>query len=149
LRALRRLRAFWVPILTRTRQEKPLDWPSGHSLMQCSLDRLRTIAFHKLRLDANWSRPSPISGSVTSINVGAQNLVAVVSATDIIVVHCSHERRLVCYDTENRQQTFQFDMPGHSCIDFSAPCQIPGQFTIAIGIYWYGAARIYILIVEC
>jgi len=135
-RSLGYLRAFWVPILTRARIEKPLNWPSGHSLVQCTPDKLRTIAFHRLRLDTNWASPSPnISGPITSIDVEAQNLIAAVPATDIIIVHRLHDGILVCYDTETKQQTFQLDMPVNSYIlDLSAPLQTLGRYTIAIRV---------------
>jgi len=120
--------------------------------VQCTPDKLRTIAFHRLRLDTNWARPSPnISGLVTSIDMKTQSLVAV-PATDIIIVDRLRVGKLVCYDTETKQRTFLVDMPVNSYIlDISAPLQILGQYRIAIrvGRRLYGAANIHSLVIVC
>lgn len=152
-RAFGLLRAFWVPILNRTRQEKPLNWPSGSSLTECTPEKLRNIAFHRLRLDANWARPSPnIFGPepATRIDTKAQNIISPIPATDIVILHRSREGQLVCYDTETKQQTFQLDIPVNSHIyDSSAGLQIAGQFRKAILVDPYGAVSIRIIISMC
>jgi hypothetical protein len=142
-RALGDLRSFWTPVLARTRQEKPLNWPSCQSLLECTADKLRAIAFHRLRLDHNWSRPSPtIYGPVKFIHTHAQQLVAVVPATDIIVVYSSNQGRVVCYDTRTGQQTFQLDVPINSTVtSFSGPFQIPGQYHVALRTNRYGSLK--------
>ena len=67
-----------------------------------------------------------------------------VPATDIIIVHRLREGRLVCYDTETTQQTFQLDVPLNSRIlDHSAPLQILGQYRIAIRVDMCVAASIH------
>jgi hypothetical protein len=91
------------------------------------------MALHRLRLDHNWARPLPISGPIKSLDVNAQDIITIVSTTDIIVVHQIPQRKVVCYDTGTAQQTFQLDMPTSSEIaNVSSPCQIPGQLTIAV-----------------
>ena len=109
------------------------------------------MAYHRLRLDTNWARGSPkISGPVTSIDTNAQDLIAAVPATDIVIVHRSHEGRLVCYDTETKQKTFQLDIPVNSNIlDRSGPLQILGQYRLAIRVSPYGIASIHFPIATC
>jgi hypothetical protein len=120
-------------VLEHTRQEKPLNYPPYQRLLELPSARLREMALHRLRLDHNWARPLPICGPVKSINVNAQNILALVPATDIIIVHQVIQGKVVCWDTETARQTFQLDIPtGLRIGNISSPRQIPGQLTIAI-----------------
>jgi hypothetical protein len=97
------------------------------------------MAFHRLRLDTNWARPFP-EGSVTSIQTEGKQVVAVVPATDIIIVFkcTSVDRTLLSYDTKTEKQTFKLDLPvGTLIYAISAPLQAKGEYRIALQMQTY------------
>jgi hypothetical protein len=136
LRALGELKSFWVPVLRRTRNEKPLNLFPCERLSECSLARLRDTAFHRLRLDTNWARPFPHGSVKKFIRTDALKVVAVIYGTDIIILF--GDRKLFCYDTKTTLPTFELDIPiGVIIDDISAPLQMQGEYRIALQMDGY------------
>jgi hypothetical protein len=106
---------------------------------------LRDIAFHRLRLDANWARDCPLpKGSVTSFRTKGHRVVAVVPATDIIILYSSNltrdraDGKLFCYDTKTTEETFELDLPAGPLIYAkSVPLQAKGEYRIALQMQSY------------
>jgi hypothetical protein len=105
---------------------------------------LRDIAFHKLRLDANWARPFP-KESVTSFKTKGARVVAVVPATDVIILYRSNltqdrvDSKLFFYDTKTTEETFELDLPPAGPLIYaqSVPLQAKGEYRIALQMQSY------------
>ncbi|KAJ7286984.1 hypothetical protein C8J57DRAFT_1460440 [Mycena rebaudengoi] len=101
---LSRKRSFWISLLETTREASAIACSPYDDLSQCTLERLKDLAFSWLRLQRNWDDPAPRlmqPAMCTTLDEKAE-FAFMVQGTDIVVLHLhlKDSHQLVCWDAK-------------------------------------------------
>ncbi|TFK44937.1 hypothetical protein BDQ12DRAFT_641983 [Crucibulum laeve] len=99
--AMSRRRGFWIAPLERTRRFNPIACPLHDDLKNFSLERLRDIAFHTLRLEKNWSLPKPIPIrplQTTTFPNEKLHIIFRIPGTSLFLMHSPDRGTMTCWD---------------------------------------------------
>ncbi|KAF7290119.1 F-box domain-containing protein [Mycena chlorophos] len=138
LHALGNDRSVWISVLDAIRLSFPLPCPPHTDLTRprYTLERLRALALHKLRLDARWTHPiitpKPDKPPLVSTFDEVLDIIFSVQGTDILLLNFPEREEVVCWD---KQAGTSFRFPpirtGGRVIDVAAPCDADGVSTVA------------------
>ncbi|KAF9012550.1 hypothetical protein BDQ17DRAFT_1387237 [Cyathus striatus] len=132
-RSLSLVRSLWITVLTRTRCIHPIPTPTHQDLTTLSLNHLRSLALHTLRLHRNLSLPEPkIIGPIKSVQLDANlDLVFQIPGTELYLFHCRASGSVVCWDVGLGKAVTKPLHVGNRVLDVSPGEDLPGMFSMS------------------
>lgn len=94
-------RGYWISALRNARLQKPIACPLHEDLTKTSLENLRRIAFHTLRLERNWSSSSPeVAGTVHKVALGNEypDVIFQVPGRDFYLMHSRETGKIAAWN---------------------------------------------------
>jgi hypothetical protein len=125
--------SIWINALQNARCSNPIPFPNHADLTRFPLERLKSIAYHTVRLKNNWDRPFPkITAPVRSTKLGYHTaVVALIPGTSIILLTTLGNSQLVCWDASTSSKFGPSLEIGGDAIS-SSSFEMEGRYNLAL-----------------